>query len=278
MSLFVSSLSSGSNANCYYIGNTNEAVLIDGGLSCRETEKRLKRLKLSIRQVKAIFVSHEHGDHIHGVPSLSKKHNIPVYITPATRPLRMEFKKELIFSFRAYEEVKIGGLTITAFPKFHDAFDPHSFIVASDTVTVGVFTDIGRCCDHVTRHFRQCHAAFLESNYDEHMLETGRYPYALKNRIRGGSGHLSNKEALQLFQQHRPSFMSHLFLSHLSQENNREEIVRKLFKEVAGDTEIIIASRKKESKLYYIRKEQRFINRHVAARSESIQQLDLFAA
>lgn len=221
MSLFITSLNSGSNGNCYYVGNDNEAVLIDAGISCKETEIRMKRLGLSLRKVKAIFVSHEHSDHINGVSVLSKKYQIPVYVTPNTRREgRLNLKENLSFTFRAYEVITLGNLTITPFPKLHDASDPHSFVVASDTVKVGVFTDIGFACEHVIQNFKQCHAVFLESNYDEDMLEFGRYPIQLKNRIRDGKGHLSNKQALELFLQHRPAFMSHLLLSHLSAENN----------------------------------------------------------
>lgn len=254
MSLFVASLNSGSNGNCYYIGNQNEAVLIDGGISCRETVKRMKRLGLSIKKVKAVFVSHEHGDHIHGVSSLSKKYELPVYITPRTlHNGNLILKEDKIFSFHANEPFRIGDITITAFSKFHDASDPHSFMVSSSTVNVGIFTDIGSPCENVIRHFKQCHAAFLEANYDESLLEHGGYPQALKNRIRGDKGHLSNKQAMQLFTSHRPPFMSHLFLAHLSKHNNTPKIVRDLFFRIAGETQIIIASRDRETKLYHIR-------------------------
>jgi phosphoribosyl 1,2-cyclic phosphodiesterase len=254
MSLFVSSLNSGSNGNCYYVGNQEEAVLIDGGISCRETEKRMKRLGLSLKKVKAIFVTHEHGDHIHGVPALSKKHKIPVYITSGTLQSRnVEIQEQLVVSFRGSVPVTIGGLTVTGFPKLHDACDPHSFIVSDGSVNVGVFTDIGLACENVISHFRQCHAAFLEANYDESLLENGSYPYHLKLRIRGGKGHLSNTQALELFLTHRSPHMSHLFLSHLSQDNNRPKIVQDLFRKNAGETEIIIASRSRETQLYHIR-------------------------
>ena len=214
----------------------------------------MKRLGLSIKKVKGIFVTHEHSDHIYGVPQLSKKYQLPVYITSNTlQNGRLTLKEHLAISFRAYEPVTIGNLSVTAFPKFHDASDPHSFIVANSSVTVGIFTDIGLPCEHVIRHFEQCHAAFLEANYDEELLDTGKYPLYLKKRIRDGQGHLSNKQAMQLFVDHRPSFMSHLFLSHLSKNNNSPKIVQSLFDKIAGPTEIIIASRYKETRLYHIR-------------------------
>ena len=186
MSLFITSLNSGSNGNCYYVGNDKEAVLVDAGISCRETEKRMRRLGLCMENVKAIFVSHEHADHITGIPVLAKKYRLPVYITANTlQQGRLALDRELVFPFMAYAPVAVGGLSVTAFPKFHDACDPHSFIVTSASVTVGIFTDIGIPCEHVIRHFRQCHAAFLEANYDEEMLLNGRYPHVLKQRIRG---------------------------------------------------------------------------------------------
>src|SRR5476649_1368183 len=118
MSLFITSLNSGSNGNCYYVGNEREAVLVDAGISCRETETRMARLGLSMRKVKAIFISHEHTDHIRG---------ITVLVNP----------------FFADNPVQIGELLVTPFSKLHDAAHPHSFTVACDDIKVGVFTDIG---------------------------------------------------------------------------------------------------------------------------------------
>ena len=253
MSLFITSLNSGSNGNCYYIGNEQEAILVDAGISCRETEKRMKRLGLSMEKVKAIFVSHEHGDHITGITVLAKKYQLPVYITAGTLTHgRLNLEKHLAISFEAHTPVIIGGLSITPFPKFHDASDPHSFIVCCNSVQVGIFTDIGAPCEHVIHYFSECHAAFLEANYDEEMLEKGGYPYHLKNRIRGGMGHLSNTQALELFKNHRSSYMSHLFLSHLSKNNNHPELVQSIFDPHAGNTEIIVATRYKETAVYHI--------------------------
>lgn len=253
MSLYITSLNSGSNGNCYYIGNEDDAVLIDAGISCRETEKRLQRLALSMEKVRAIFVSHEHSDHIRGIAQLAKKYQLPVFATPLTgQQARLVPNRFPLCPLRAYEPVQIGQLSITAFPKFHDAIDPHSFMITYQNTNVGVFTDIGSPCDHLIHHFRQCHAVFLEANYDEQLLEQGAYPSFLKHRIRGGKGHLSNQQALDLFKVHKPHFMSHLLLSHLSKDNNSPQLARELFIPYRETTEIVVASRFEETPVFTI--------------------------
>jgi phosphoribosyl 1,2-cyclic phosphodiesterase len=262
MCVYIASLNSGSNGNCYYIGNDNEAVLIDAGISCRETEKRMKRLGLLMNKVKAIFVSHEHTDHISGIPVLSKKFQLPVYITSNTLKYSgLIIEQHLINSFCAHQIINIGGLSITPFPKSHDACDPHSFIVSYNEIQIGIFTDIGFPCEHVIKHFQQCHAAFLEANYDEEMLANGKYPYHLKKRIKSSDGHLSNDDALQLYISHKPAQMTHLILSHLSKNNNGPELVHQLFNRHAGTTEIIVASRYHETEVYKIAVRETFQNK-----------------
>ena len=255
MSLFIASLNSGSNGNCYYIGNDNEAVLIDAGISCRETEKRMKRLGLSMSNVRAIFVSHEHTDHISGIPGLSKKYRLPIYITKNTLlSASVAVDKQLINSFNAHQTVFIGGLSVTAIPKSHDAIDPHSFLVSGNEVTIGIFTDIGFSCKQIIHNFSKCHAVFLEANYCEDMLSKGNYPYYLKNRISGDKGHLSNAQALELFLKHKGKHLTHLILSHLSKNNNSPDLVNRIFNEKAGSIKIIVASRYEETPLFCIEK------------------------
>jgi phosphoribosyl 1,2-cyclic phosphodiesterase len=278
MAVHITSLNSGSNGNCYYIGNENEAILIDAGISCRETEKRMKRLGLDIKKVKAIFISHEHNDHISGVMVLSKKFQLPVYITAATQQFsRLALERHLIKRFKADKPITIGKLDIIAFQKEHDAGDPHSFIVSDKSVTIGIFTDIGIACSQVVHHFKQCHAAFLESNYDVDMLMNGGYPYPLKKRISDGRGHLSNIQALELFKKHRPPHMSHLILSHLSKNNNKPELVDELFRKHAGKTNIIIASRTKETAIFSIESTVSAYSKHLQQKKATKpKQLSLF--
>jgi phosphoribosyl 1,2-cyclic phosphodiesterase len=253
MSLHISSLNSGSNGNCYYVGSGADGILIDAGISRRETEKRLKRLGLTLEGVKAIFITHEHGDHIHGLRGITKRYNIPVYFSRMTlEKSGLELPEGIARTFQSNEEIKVGDLLVKAFLKRHDACDPHSFVVTCNGVTIGVFTDIGSPCDELKKHFSQCHAAFLESNYDEEMLDKGRYPYPLKTRIRGGFGHLSNRQALKFFLEHRPPHMSHLFLAHLSRENNSPQLATNLFAGKTGKTRVIVAGRDMETQLYAI--------------------------
>lgn len=253
MSLFITSLNSGSNGNCYYVGNNDEAVLVDVGISCKEVEKRMSRLGLSLDKVKAIFISHEHGDHIKGLQVLSKKYALPVYITTVTvNNSHLGLNDNLLRTFKGYDPIIIGNLIVRAFPKRHDAVDPYSFIVEGNGIKIGVLTDIGSVCEHVIQNFKQCHAAFLEANYDDTLLENGHYPYYLKARIRGDKGHLSNTQALDLFVNHKPEFMSHVILSHLSKDNNCPILVKDLFTKYAQSTKVIVASRLEETEVFQI--------------------------
>lgn len=254
MSLRIASVNSGSNANCYYVGNAGHAVLIDAGLSCRETEKRLYQLGISMEQINGIVISHEHSDHINGLERLSKKHHIPVYITAETlRRSRLQLAEDRVRFFNSNDGFKVGSLFVQSFSKLHDACEPNSFTVSDGMSTVGVFTDIGRVCERLIHHFQRCDAAFLESNFDEEMLENGRYPYHLKRRIRGGEGHLSNVEALGLFQKYQSENLRLLILSHLSHNNNCPQIVEDLFSRHAlPHTKIVVASRFRATDLFSV--------------------------
>lgn len=253
MSLYISSLNSGSNANCYYIGNHQDAILVDAGLSCRETERRMKKLDLSMEKVKAIFISHEHSDHITGVAGLSKKYQIPVYITTATlNNSRIPIEPVLVQSFQKNKKVQIGNLAVIPFSKNHDAADPHSFIVSAYGVSIGIITDIGYACKQVIKFFSQCQAVFLESNYCAEMLANGNYPYYLQQRISGDEGHLSNAQALDLFTNYKSPDLKLLILSHLSKNNNDPKLVETIFNQQAGNTQIVVASRYESTPVFCI--------------------------
>jgi len=277
MSVCIASLNSGSNGNCYYIGSSEEAVLIDAGLSARETLLRMQHLGLDAGKLKAIFISHEHIDHVSGLQKLHEKLKIPVYITAKTRRnCRLKLQSELVHSFVKNEIIQVGKLHITPFSKSHDANDPHSFVVSCHNLQVGVFTDIGYACEEVIHHFSKCDAAFLESNYCEKMLEEGNYPRFLKSRISGKNGHLSNQQALELFQLHRNSNVKLLLLSHLSKNNNSAETALELFKPHAGDVKIVVAGRDKATALYTLQAQRSSVNDPSPLFKQPPQHLSMF--
>lgn len=251
MSLQVCSIASGSNGNCYYIGNEQDAMLVDIGISCREVERRMRRQGLDPRKIKAVFISHEHTDHIAGVQAFAKKYPVPVYISASTLShARLGFVSTITPLVEGVMET--GTLTVSAFKKVHDAAEPFSFVVSNGMVNIGVMTDLGVACDAVKKHFNTCHAVFLETNYDRHMLMSGTYPWHLKNRISGGRGHISNDQALELFLNHRGPQLTHLFFSHLSKNNNCPEKVQQLFERRCNRTHFVLASRYQESAVYHI--------------------------
>lgn len=252
--LYFASLNSGSNGNCYYIGNTQDAVLIDAGISCKEIVNRMNRLGLSIGKVRAIFITHEHTDHTRGVEVFSRKYRVPVFITVGTHSAgRLWLDPPLVRNFNSHDEIPIGDLSVYALPKQHDGVDPHSFTVTYKDKCVGVFTDTGEACEHLVRHLKRCQGLFLEANYDPSMLEQGSYPYHLKKRIKGGKGHLSNRQALELFTNFSSPELKVLILSHLSEHNNHPELVYELFsKHARKNLHVEVASRHKESNLFSI--------------------------
>lgn len=254
MALRIASINSGSNGNCYYIENNEDAVLIDAGISCRETERRMKKLGLHMEKVRAIFISHEHHDHITGLPAISKKYQLPVYITGSTLAnSQVPVEPHLVCSFEADRSYAAGSLQVRAFSKSHDAADPHSFVVSYQSVHVGVFTDIGYSCAEVKKYFKVCHAVFLESNYCEDMLAASHYPLSLQRRISGRTGHLSNRQAWELYQEHAGPQLSLLLLSHLSKNNNTPEKAASQFKSAGRSVQVVVASRYQESPLFEVR-------------------------
>lgn len=253
MSLFYCSLNSGSNGNCFYIGNQEDAVLIDAGLSCKETEKRMGMLDLKMNLVKAVFITHEHIDHVKGMEMLAKKYNLPVFISTLTLqnsrvPLPAESRKE----FSVAAPTIIGKMKIHAVRKFHDAADPYSFVVEQDEWRIGVFTDLGHICNHVSQAMLTCQVLFLESNYDVQMLEEGPYPYHLKKRISDSIGHLSNTQALDWLKCNSTSHLKHLLPAHISAENNHPEKVRSVFEEQFPQLKISLAGRHAATPLFSI--------------------------
>ncbi|MBN2635422.1 MAG: MBL fold metallo-hydrolase [Prolixibacteraceae bacterium] len=249
--LEICAIASGSNGNCYYIGNDNDAILIDAGISNKMILARMLEKGLDPNKIKAVFISHEHTDHMRGARVLAKRLNIPVYLTPKTyygaykntRPDQPRF-------FNPDDKITIGEFTVVTFLKNHDASEPCSFRIEYDGKNVGVFTDIGEPCENVTQNLAQCDALFLEANYDEKMLRDGNYPWFLKTRIASRNGHLSNRQTFELLKQYAGRNLKCVFLSHLSKENNTPEIAYNEIRPLENRFQIKLTSRYEAGEIY----------------------------
>ncbi len=247
-------LASGSNGNCYYIGNEKDAVLVDAGISAKQILIRLNEAGLNASKIRGIFVSHEHSDHIRGVRVLSKKLGIPAWFSQGTYNTLSEPNiPELTEMFIPGEAMQLNSFIIHPFLKNHDAAEPCSFRIEHDDWHIGVFTDIGEACAQVISHLRKCHALFLETNYDEKLLWDGPYPYVLKRRVASAYGHLSNNQAFELIRDHAGPELVHVFLSHLSGENNRPELAVECFQSLSDRFNVKLTSRNTFSELCQLR-------------------------
>jgi len=251
------SIASGSNGNCYYIAKGDDAVLIDVGINTKHIELRMANLGICPTTIRAIFITHEHTDHIKGLSVFCKRYQIPVYLTEGTyQGSRLHLPAHLVQIIPANGRVNIGNLKVMGIPKYHDAKEPCSFVVTDGATNIGILTDLGRGCDNVKNVIRHTDVLFLESNYDEDMLEYGRYSFYLKNRIRSGWGHISNRIALDLFLENRSSRLKHLILGHLSGTNNTVDKVWETFADHCHDIKLSIATRYAETELFHLQQVQ----------------------
>jgi phosphoribosyl 1,2-cyclic phosphodiesterase len=223
--LSVCVLASGSRGNAIYIDDGKTAVLIDAGLSGVEIQRRMDRKGLDPDSLDAILVSHEHSDHIQGVGVLSRRFSLPVYINEGTRLATGSSLGKLkeVKPFTCGNSFVVNSLTIHPFSISHDAEDPAGFTIGSNGSKVGIATDLGTVTGVVTTHLTDCNILIIEANHDPEMLIEGPYPWPLKQRIQGRSGHLSNKDTAALLQHILHSELSHVILAHLSEENNTPE-------------------------------------------------------
>lgn len=224
------SLASGSNGNCYYLGNSNYGMLIDAGIGVRTIKKRLKEHAIDIASIHAVLVTHDHWDHIKSVGNLGEKLSIPVY---ATRKVHRGIEscrlvKEKLNGSRRYFEketpFQINDFSITAFDVPHDSSDNSGFYFEFGNHALTLITDIGMITEKVTHYARKAHHLVIEANYDEEMLRNGRYPYHLKKRITNGAGHLSNRQTAEFLAENCGAHLKNIWLCHLSGDNNRPEL------------------------------------------------------
>ena len=229
MGLQICVLASGSSGNCTLVRSAGTALLVDAGLSARETGKRLAAVGVKLEQIAGICISHEHSDHITGIRVLQQRYGIPLYANHGTiEGLNPVEAGQLHWSvFTSGCVFSVGDLRVEPFLVPHDANEPVGFVVGDGMVRVGIATDMG-CVTHLVRErLRPCRAIVLEANHDVDMLRDSDRPWQLKQRILGRQGHLSNETAADLIAEIAGPGLEQIFLAHLSAECNSAELALK---------------------------------------------------
>ena len=224
------SIASGSSGNCIYVGSDNAHVLVDAGISGKRITQGLNSLDLTGEDIDGILVTHEHSDHIQGLGVIARKYHIPIYATGGTVDAMSRMRSlgkmpDGIFrEIREDEPFVIKDMTINPFTISHDAVQPVGYRLECGEQSVGIATDLGKYNDYIIGHLQNLDALLLEANHDIRMLQVGKYPYYLKQRILGDRGHLSNENAGRLLCRLLHDNLKAVFLGHLSRENNYEEL------------------------------------------------------
>ncbi|MCP3944128.1 MAG: MBL fold metallo-hydrolase [Desulfobacteraceae bacterium] len=222
-------LASGSKGNSVFVSSPETSVLIDAGLSGIEIQRRLTQVGQTPEQLSAIIITHEHSDHVRGAGILSRRFNIPVYITPQTfNACNNLGKVELLNFFECGTAFSIDQLQVVPFSISHDAQDPAGLTLSFGESKIGIATDLGHATGLVKEHLKNCHLLYIESNHDPEMLINGSYPWFLKQRVKSRTGHLSNMDTRQLLTEILDQDLNsdlnptlqHVILAHLSEENN----------------------------------------------------------
>lgn len=250
-------LASGSRGNGIYVSDGETSVLVDSGLSGIEIQRRLASRDLSPENIDAILVTHEHSDHIGSVGILSRRFDVPVYISEKTFSCSAAKlgKLKKVVTFECGVPFDIKSLKLHPFSISHDAEDPAGFTIRHNGSKIGIATDLGVATSMVKTHLQNCNLLILEANHDPVMLTEGPYPWPLKQRVRGRTGHLSNEESRDLVDELKHDDLSHVVLAHLSEENNTPDIALQTVAEALENTNIklLCASQDVCSEILYIR-------------------------
>jgi phosphoribosyl 1,2-cyclic phosphodiesterase len=246
----------------------NTSILIDAGISIRALKRILKTYDIEIDQIDAVFVTHDHADHIKAVGNLANEYGKLVYSTEKVHAginsnycMTSKLTEEHIRIIQKDVPLQLGNMVITPFDVPHDSSDCVGYKVQAEGVVFCLITDAGHVTSIMEEQVSKANYLVLEANHDEDMLMMGTYPAYLKGRIRGDRGHLCNKESARLIAEHATPILKHVWLCHLSEENNHPELARKTvegllrsFGIIPGvDFDLDILKRKSPSDLYELK-------------------------
>ena len=233
------SFGSGSSGNCYYLYTENDGLLVDVGVGIRTLKKHFRDYGLSLSRVHHLLITHDHADHIKSVGSLSYDQHLPVYATKAVHAgidrnycVQRKVADELRRYVVAGETMQIGDFSVTPFSVPHDASDNVGYQIVADGTVFCVMTDVGSVTPDMAQYVQRAQYLVIEANHDPEMLMQGPYPQHLKVRIQSDTGHLSNVACGEAIAQNMSEHLRHVWLCHLSEENNHPELARKTVQQV----------------------------------------------
>lgn len=252
------SLGSGSSGNSYFLYTDSFGILIDAGIGIRNMKRHFKARGLSLEQIKAVIVTHDHADHIKALGHLSSDYHIPVYTTAAVHEginrnycMTTKIPQEYVCIVEKGIAFNLGEFTLMPFEVPHDSTDNVGYYISYKDITFCLITDAGHATDLMAEYIRKSNYLVLEANHDLNMLMMGPYPAYLKGRVSGPKGHMNNQEAAELLACNVTEMMRHVWLCHISEENNHPELVRKTMDSVLRSYGIIAG---KDFKLEVLRR------------------------
>ncbi|MFB1050677.1 MBL fold metallo-hydrolase [Paraliobacillus sp. JSM ZJ581] len=230
MTLRFSVLASGSTGNAFYIGTDKENILVDAGLSGKQIERLLTEAEIDPGTLSKILVTHEHSDHIKGLGIVARKYNLPIYANEKTwKAMEGSIGKLTLdqkFTFNMEETKVFSDIDVTSFGVSHDAAEPMFYTFHHNGKKVAIVTDLGYVSERIKKTVEDADALIFEANHDVSMLQMGRYPWNVKRRILGDTGHVSNEDAALALSDIIGDHTKRIYLAHLSKDNNMKELAR----------------------------------------------------
>lgn len=240
------SFGSGSCGNCYYLFTGDEGLMIDCGIGVRSLRKFFDNYGFKLVDIKNILITHDHADHVKSIGALSGSLHVPVYTTSAIHSgieqnwyVRKKILSELKYEIEKNTVIEIGPFRVTTFSVPHDSKDNVGYSIEYEDKVFTIVTDCGHVTEEIEMFIRKSNYLVLEANYDSEMLENGHYPPYLKRRISGGIGHLSNRQCGEALVKNATPLMCHIWLCHLSEDNNHPELARKTVDAILRSSGII---------------------------------------
>ena len=260
------SFGSGSSGNCYFLGTDEYGILIDAGIGIRTIKKVLKEYDYDLSQIHAVFITHDHADHIKAAGCLGEKYGIPIYATEEIHRgiENSRYVEEPLYASRRYLQkeipVQLQDFTLTAFDVPHDGTDNVGYYITFGEQRLTIATDMGYIADEAAKYLRQSNHLIIEANYDEEMLQQGNYPLYLKKRILSSTGHLSNRETAEFLSKNFDLHIRNIWLCHLSKDNNHPELACKTVElamaqygiRIGKDVQLSALKRTNPSEIFYL--------------------------